>query len=236
MQNKTSVYVWVGIGVAVVLSLIALSISRNSVQTVAPPIDTSGSGQSFGAVNGGNVTNFDAVQTINGYWVGVVKVLGVLSSGYSVSSIGSSAGTLDSSAAVGTSCNTASSTLFAVAPPSSATSTVSLIVMNIGGNATTSNLLVGTSTKSTGLAASDVAPALVNSSNGVSSSTVVWTSSGSVTGGGGFIASGTGTQLRIPVKPGEFVVGFSTSTATGGGAAQYSPGFTTCTYKILYQS
>lgn len=235
MENKTNAGVWVGIGVAVVLSLIALTIARSSVQTSSVPVDSSGI--SVGAVNGGNVTNFDAVQTINGYWTGVVKQLGILSTGYSVTSIGSSAGTLDSTAAVGTSCNTASSTLFAIAPPEGATSTASLVLINIGGNATTSNLLVGTSTKSTGLAASDVSPSLINSTNGIATSTAVWGSSGNtIQAGNGFISAGSGSQIRVMVKPGEFVVGFSTTTATGGGAAGYTPGFTTCTYKILYQS
>lgn len=133
-------------------------------------------------------------------------------------------------------CNTASSTLFSVAPPSNATSTAQLTLMILGGNATTSSLLVGTSTKLTGLASTDVSPTLVTSTNGIPTSTIEYVASGIINGPGtnaqGFLTSGSGTATQIMVSPGQRVAAYSTSTATGLGAAGYVPGFTSCTYKI----
>lgn len=131
-------------------------------------------------------------------------------------------------------CNSASSTVFAVAPPTSATSTAT-VTIQIGGNATTSSLLIGTSTKSSGLASTDVSPTLVSNSSGISTSTIVWTASGNTTANANaFISAGASSQIRILVKPGEYLVGFSTSTATGIGAVNYTAGYTTCIPKILW--
>lgn len=134
------------------------------------------------------------------------------------------------------SCNSgtyaASSTLFAVANPFSATSTATFQSVVGTGQATTSTFLVGTSTLSVGLVASNVSATFVNA--GVATGTQFFTSPGiSVGPGTGYLAPGTGTFRTVVVGPGEFVVGQATSTATGVGAANYTPGLT-CTYKIRW--
>lgn len=130
----------------------------------------------------------------------------------------------------GTCVNAASSTLFAVKSPFAATSTASVII-NIGGNATTSSLEIGTSTVPQGSAGTT---ALVNSSNGIASTSVFWAISGQTAANDapGMIAATA--NIRVTVPPAQYVVGYSTSTATGAGAAQYSPNFSTCSYKILW--
>lgn len=134
------------------------------------------------------------------------------------------------------SCNTASSTLFAVANPFNATSTVTVQSVEITGQATTSSLLVGTSTKSTGLASTDVSATLVNSSNGIATSSLVFTSSGITVGPGtGYLSAGSNTFRTIVVGPSENLVAYSTTTATGAGAANYTPGFSSCSYKATWR-
>lgn len=129
-------------------------------------------------------------------------------------------------------CSAASTTLFAVLNPFTATSTVVVQQIVGTGQATTSSLLVGTSTKSVGLAASDVSPTLVNSSNGLATSTKFYFASG-VSVGTGFTALGSGTSQEVGVGPSEYVVGFSTTTASGSGGANYTGG-QNCTYKLLW--
>lgn len=131
------------------------------------------------------------------------------------------------------SCNTGTSTLFSVAPPGNATSTAQ-IMMTVGGNATTSNLLVGTSTLPSGITASTISPTLANSSNGIPTSTVQSLVGGLTDIPAGFINPGAGSQQTIIVTPGQRVAAFSTTTASGLGATSYSPGFSSCSYKILW--
>lgn len=127
--------------------------------------------------------------------------------------------------------NAASSTIFAVQNPFAATSTAEINQIVIGGNATTSSLAVGTSTTPNGSASTN---AFVNSTNGIASSTVQWIIGGqtAATDQPGMIAATS--NLEITVAPSQYVVGFSTSTATGAGAAQYSPNYSTCQYQILW--
>lgn len=173
-----------------------------------------------------NPTNFDYVR---GNALEADQLF--LRGGYSVTNSVAETQTIGSCASGG------SSTLFAVASPLNATSTAKVLIMTVGGNATTSSLLVGTSTKSTSLVSTDVSPSFINSTNGISSSTVFTTASGvrqSAAPNLDWIDAGSGSQATLYVIPGQYVVAYSTTTATGAGAAQYAPGFTTCTYKIIW--
>lgn len=72
MQNRTSIGVWIGVGIAVIISISAFFHGSGGGPT-----------PSAGVVNGGNVTNFTAVQTDNGYWVGsnqIANSSGILAS------------------------------------------------------------------------------------------------------------------------------------------------------------
>jgi hypothetical protein len=130
-------------------------------------------------------------------------------------------------------CNTASSTLFAVRAPSGATSTVDVEIFTVGGNATTSTLTVGTSTLPAVTAASSISATLINGA--VIATNTVPTLSGGVTVGpaNSFVSAGSGTFTSIEVAPTDYIIGFATSTATGAGANSYAPGFSTCSYKII---
>ena len=144
---------------------------------------------------------------------------------------GSTAGT-----AVGTivstgSCVTGTSTVFAVANPFAATSTVELISLTVTGQATTSTLLVGTSTASTGLSSTSVSPTLANMT--ISTTTPNFTAGGNLVGSAGYVSPGANTFRAIVVGPSDFVAGQATSTATGSGAAGYTPGLT-CSYKLRW--
>lgn len=134
------------------------------------------------------------------------------------------------------SCNTASTTLFAAKPPSGATSTVDVGLLNLGGNATTTSVYVGTSTTPSPPASSNVSATLVNGAQ-VATNTVQWLSPGVTVGpANGFLSSGTGTFTSIVVGPNDWLVMWATSTATGAGAAQYTPGFSTCNGKFIFNS
>lgn len=133
------------------------------------------------------------------------------------------------------SCNTGTSTLFLVANPFSATSTVTVQTFSAQGNATTSTLLIGTTTKTTGqsVVSSDVSATMVNTT--IATGTQAFTSSGITVGPGtGYTSAGAGTFRTIVLGPNESVAAYATSTATGAGAANYSPAFTSCTYKLRF--
>lgn len=126
----------------------------------------------------------------------------------------------------------ASSTLAATLNPFNATSTASITRFFGTGQATTSNLLIGTSTAATGLISTSVSPSLVNSTNGLATTTSVFIMSGGTSAiGTGQVTSGTGTVGKIVVGPSEYVSAFSTSTASTVGAANYVPG-QSCYYTI----
>lgn len=137
---------------------------------------------------------------------------------------------------IGSSCNTGTSTLFAVQNPFAATSTAQLVRMQVGGNATTSSLLVGTSTGSGPSSSASVSASLVSSTNGIATGTTQWAASGNLSYSGNGFINGAATNEFILVKPTEWVVAFSTSTATGAGAAGYSPTESTCNYKLLWEA
>lgn len=131
------------------------------------------------------------------------------------------------------SCASATTTIFAVANPFSATSTVRLQSFKGIGNATTTLLYVGTSTASTGLALTNVSPTLVNAAS-VATSTQFITSSGITVGSLGYLSSGSGTFPTISVGPSDYIVAFATTTATGAGAANYSGTYSSCVYKLRW--
>lgn len=145
------------------------------------------------------------------------------------------AGSIGSIASTG-SCNAgsyaASSTLFAVANPFAATSTVTLQVISGTGQATTTSLAVGTSTTATGVATT-IGGTLANISAGTT--TPFWTSGGVTVGSAGYVSAGANTFRTIVVGPNDFVVAVGTSTATGAGAANYSPGLS-CAYKMEWKN
>lgn len=132
------------------------------------------------------------------------------------------------------SCNTgiyaASTTLFGVQSPFSATSTATLIITGLG-QATTSTLTVGTSTVATGQTSTSVSATLANEQ--IATTSTFTSYSGITVGSVGYVNPGAGTFRTIQVGPSDFVVGQATSTATLIGATNYTPGLT-CTYKILW--
>ena len=139
-----------------------------------------------------------------------------------------------------TQCFSASTTLFSVRDPYG-TSTARLLSMQVGGNATTSTLVVGTSTVAAAGATTPV-PSLVianSSTTGmVSSSTVYWTSSGNLMGSAngvnlGWLSAGAGSQSTILVKPSEYVQAYATTSINGMGV-QYTPGFSTCNFELEF--
>lgn len=125
----------------------------------------------------------------------------------------------------------ASSTLFSVQNPFNATSTVTVQVVSGMGQATSSSLQVGTSTASVGLTSG--VTAFINAT--VATSAPFWISGGVQVGSAGYNTAGANTFRTIVIGPNEFVDGYSTSTATGGGANSYVPGLT-CSYKLDYRN
>lgn len=71
-MQKTNGFMWVGILIAIVIATVSL-LFRSAAPAPAPDE----SNQSFGSsVNGGNVTDYTAVNTTAGYWVNGTKVIG----------------------------------------------------------------------------------------------------------------------------------------------------------------
>jgi hypothetical protein len=130
-------------------------------------------------------------------------------------------------------CNTGTSTLFAVKPPSGATSTVTFL--NLQGNvAQISDIVVGTSTAAGGMTATSTLN--VTGSGGLFGAAAVaighfYTIAGLKVGPGtGYTTIGNGpygSQTGIVVGPNEYLVGYATSTAVTGGN-----GASACSYKI----
>lgn len=130
-------------------------------------------------------------------------------------------------------CNTASSTAFAVSNPFFATSTASVVMVNGLGNATSSLFEIGTSTVSTGLTTSLISPTLVNATLATSSANYSF-ASGVTVGSIGYVSAGSGTFGKIMVGPNDYVSAYSTSTYSGVGALNYTP--SPCTYKIMWEN
>lgn len=115
------------------------------------------------------------------------------------------------------SCNAASSTGAVVVNPFGASSTASIMLFTKA-NATTTSLVVGTTTRSRtyGLSSSDVSPTLVNVT--IASNTPETLRSGVTVG---FPTAGAGTFLEIGVGANENIGIFSTSSVSGVGSAGY---------------
>ena len=124
----------------------------------------------------------------------------------------------------------ASSTVFSVKNPLAATTTARIVLVVGTGNATSTNLLMGTSTAATGLSASSVSPTFANVTIGTSSPKFS-IASGVTTG---LLSTGVTTAGRIIVAPGEYVSAEATSTYGNAGALNYVPGLTG-TYRIEFE-
>lgn len=149
--------------------------------------------------------------------------------------------------AVGT-CSTASSTLFAVNPFfGQATSTVTFANIQGTQGATTTDILVGTSTTPSAGPTVAVATSSVNRSlfgmMGVATSSNFDSYAGITAGDNGYTVPSSGTYqasaVSIIVAPTEYVLGFSTSTNGGirnGGTGATQVGVpSSCTYKLTFK-
>lgn len=223
-NNLKSLLLWVGIGTALILSLIAILLAV-SVSSSGQPKTAGG----IGALTGTEGTFVAA----NGYGYGTessfVQVLGKTSAGYFYQSLGTaSAQTQEIVTPI--SCNLASSTVFSLVDPftGNATATVQIISFNGVGNATTTLLTAGTSTSPSSSAAP--APSLFNAVS-IATTTPFTISSGITTFamGNGILSSGASTVYDTIVTPAApYVNGYATTTATGAGANSYVGGYTGC--------
>ena len=127
-------------------------------------------------------------------------------------------------------CVTSTSTRFSVRNPAQATSTATLLYLTAQINATNTTWNVGTSTLSS-----------INDVANISNSFVVGVTQATsalahnvpgVTVGTNVNTSGTGAQSRVVVGPGEYVLGYSTSTATGSGSLLYT--HSACAYGLEF--
>lgn len=208
----------------------------------------SGSGSSKEGIVAGSINNGAEYYNYpywfgNGLYSGSQQQWAVTSTGNMVVSSGETftQGSLNSEVISGT-CNAgayaASSTLFAIANPFNATSTATFDDIYGTGQATTSQLLVGTSTLSSGLASTNVSASFINNTtmaNSVATSSAFYFAPGTTAGSGaGFSLAGGANMRTIQVGPSDFVVGYASSTATGGGATSYVPGIG-CTYNVEFK-
>lgn len=188
-----------------------------------------GSTRVFGAVNnsncGGSVTCFTDL-SIGNFW----------STGIAAYGPGTTAATeVQEQVLVGT-CATGTSTPFDIANPFTSTSTATIENLDVVGQATSTDISIGTTTKSSGLAVTDVSPNLVRAAT-IATGTEATIISGLTTGlGSGQVSAGTGSQTRIVVGPTERIGAFATSTFGTTGAINYSPAITSCTYKIRFRT
>jgi len=114
------------------------------------------------------------------------------------------------------------STLFAYQSPFGATSTAAFESLEGTGNATTTSLIVGTSSQAVGLTSSNVTPIFVNAS--VSTSSPFYFVPGYL----GIQSSGSATAHVIVVGPNQYVAGEATTTAVGAGATSFGAPYTGC--------
>lgn len=128
-------------------------------------------------------------------------------------------------------CATGTSTPFAMANPWSATSTAS-IVMTIVGQATSTDIEVGTTTRSTGLTAAVVSNTLIDDVT-IATTTQATIASGVVLTGSA-TSAGTGSLAKIVVPADGYVGAFATSTYGDAGALNYTPSVD-CQYVITWE-
>jgi hypothetical protein len=127
-------------------------------------------------------------------------------------------------------CASGTSTAFAMVNPWSATSTAS-IVMTITGQATSTDLEVGTTTRDTGLTAAVVSNRLIDD---ITVATSTQTAVASGIDAGGYHSPGTLSSARVVVKPGEYLGAFATSTYANELTVNYSAGLT-CGYVVEWE-
>ena len=223
----------IGIGVAVVLSVIAIALgivgfggshpagnlTQTNLQTNAPANATSFVGP-YGVESDAGF--FDAAGAISNLLGGLAFSSNTATRGPTIQGV------------AGNCANSASSTQFAVKAPSGATSTADVEIFVVGGNATTSSFYVGTSTTPAVTATTSLSSTLINAAS-IPTSTIENLSGGVTVGPAtNFVSAGANTFTSIVVAPNNYILGFATTTATNAGAANYIPGFTTCSYKIIY--
>jgi len=135
------------------------------------------------------------------------------------------------------SCSAATSTLFSVANPTGATSTVTLLQLNMGGNATSTDVTVGTTTKSVGLALTDInVPYFINDAF-IATSTVYRLEGGQVNGPAvSFRSAGSGSIASAVVSPSTRIAAFATSTYDAPTAGVgYVGTHSTCNYLLKFE-
>ncbi len=128
----------------------------------------------------------------------------------------------------------ASTTLFTMRNPFSATSTAELLYFQGLANATTTSLQVGTTT--TGVGSSLAGGSLVNGASVASSTSFLVASGLTSTLSGVQISSGSNSVTKIVVAPTQYVTGYATTTATGAGANAFTPGYTSCQGIVIWRS
>jgi len=141
-------------------------------------------------------------------------------------------------------CATASSTIFDIANPFSATSTAQLVNFAGVGNATSTTFNVGTTTLPSGVIATTAGigtgGSLVNNATiattTANAQTQFYLSSGISTFlGSGQVSAGT-SAIRIVVGPSEYVAGYATTSLSGPSTGlSYTGGYASCTYKIKWE-
>lgn len=132
-------------------------------------------------------------------------------------------------------CNTATSTIFVIPNPANATTTASIQIFTGTGNATSTTFSVGTTTKSSGLALSDISGSLINAGLVATSTRFTFVSGITTPLGSGQSTSGSGTITKVVVGPSEKIGAFGTSTYTGVEATNYTPSFTSCRAVVRFE-
>ncbi len=220
MSNKHKIVLSVVLALVVVF-FGAKYFGVKSVAVGAAPQNCSGSTTCFTGVAANNVYATDAM------WIG-----------------SDTASTSERTIVTAGQCNVASTTLFSVANPFSATATVSMIISGVG-QASSSNLTVGTTTNllTSGFTQNNLSGYLAyNLGPAIATTSQFFIRSGVLSNlGTGQAPAGTSTAAiasSLLVGANEYVGAFSTSTYPISGAAvagigNYVPGLT-CTYKLRW--
>lgn len=221
-MNKTNIIV----GAIAVLALIVGGIAfLRSPSTITNDVSQAQPNQQFGAAGGTQMPNGKILPNPSVLDYFLARVALETDGTFMEGGATAATGIIEQSQV--TACNqgiyAGSSTLFAIANPNNATSTFSITDMTATGQATTTSLLVGTSTATTTNAPTG---SLVTSSLATSTSYFFAPGTGVGTGN----SSGSNTYATIVVGPKEEVVGYATSTATGAGSNSFVPGIT-CLFK-----
>lgn len=219
---------WAGV-VALVIAITAVGLGLNHGTGKYGALTTPGVSTVPTTLSGGSVPSlFSALEASESFLSdGPSYVLGVFGlGGYTVAT------SIEQKASIG-SCNTASSTAFVVTNPFAATSTAQVVDLVLGQQATSTTLYIGTTTKSSGLASTDISASLANAALQATSSQAFLISGVTAPLGSGQISSGSGSISRIVVGPSESIAMYATSTYGGGGAQNYTP--STCSYKLRWE-